>query len=160
MSLPETLQSNPDAVALAKSHRDAILGGKFDRQEWTIDIAAASIVPACDFLRAERGYTFLADLTAYDSYPVEPRFSVVYQLYNVTTHQFLRLKVHVGAEAEETPAVDTVTVVWPNANWHERELFDLFGIRFNGHPDLRRILMPDDWVGYPLRRDYPTEGPR
>ena len=157
MPLPEALQNLPDAQALAAFDDAIITGGKFDRNEWTIEVDAAKIVGALDFLRVEGGYNLLADLTATDSFPTEPRFWVVYHLYSISKHQFLRIKASVSGESAE---IDTATVVWPAAGWHEREVFDLFGIRFNGHPDLRRIVLPDNWEGYPLRKDYPTEGPR
>jgi NADH-quinone oxidoreductase subunit C len=86
----------------------------------------------------------------------DKRFEVVYQLYSIKHRRALRLKVEVS---EEDPTIDSVTPVWVGANWHEREAFDLYGIRFNGHPDLRRILMPEDWEGHPLRKDYPLKGP-
>ncbi len=86
----------------------------------------------------------------------DKRFEVVYQLYSIKHRQALRLRAEVSAE---DPAIDSVTSVWTGANWHEREAFDLYGITFNGHPDLRRILMPEDWEGHPLRKDYPLKGP-
>jgi NADH-quinone oxidoreductase subunit C len=86
----------------------------------------------------------------------DKRFEVVYQLYSIRHRCALRLKAEVP---EEDPSIDSVTSVWIGANWHEREAFDLYGIKFNGHPDLRRILMPEDWEGYPLRKDYPLKGP-
>ena len=86
----------------------------------------------------------------------EKRFEVVYHLYSVKHRHAIRLKAEVG---EEEPVIDSVTSVWVGAGWHEREAFDLYGIRFNGHPDLRRILMPEDWEGHPLRKDYPLKGP-
>jgi NADH-quinone oxidoreductase subunit C len=91
-----------------------------------------------------------------DRFPIEPRFEVNYHLLTIPNKQVLRLRVRLSGT--EHPVMDTVTPVWPTANWHEREIFDLFGIRFEGHPDLRRILLPEDWEGYPLRRDYPVEG--
>ena len=91
------------------------------------------------------------------SAPAEPRFEVVYHLHSVERNQRLRLKARIsGAE----PEIESVTSVWRGANWYEREVFDLFGIRFTGHPDLRRIMMPDDWEGHPLRKDYPITGTR
>jgi NADH-quinone oxidoreductase subunit C len=86
----------------------------------------------------------------------EKRFEVVYQLYSIRHRRALRLKAEVS---EEDPTIDSVTSIWLGANWHEREAFDLYGIKFNGHPDLRRILMPEDWEGNPLRKDYPLKGP-
>jgi NADH-quinone oxidoreductase subunit C len=96
-------------------------------------------------------------VTGVDRFPVEPRFEVNYHLMSLARRERLRLKIRVGSE---DPVVESVTSVWPTANWHEREVFDLFGVRFAGHPNLRRILMPEDWEGHPLRKDYPVEGYR
>lgn len=125
------------------------------------------LVDICRVLRdaPELGFSCLADVTAVDFYPREPRFEVVYQLVCLgvpdvprpgsgLTPARLRLKVRLAGDAAR---VATVSTVYPNANWAEREVFDLFGIVFEGHPDLRRILMPDDWEGHPLRRDYPVQ---
>jgi NADH-quinone oxidoreductase subunit C len=100
-------------------------------------------------------FDFCSDVTATDWPPRAKRFDVIYCLYSVRLKHRVRLKVR----AAEGEAVPTVTGVWPSANWLEREVFDLFGIRFEGHPDLRRILMPEDWQGHPQRKDYPLEGP-
>jgi NADH-quinone oxidoreductase subunit C len=129
------------------------------RGEVTIEVPAAHIREAADFLRAdpELKFTFLSDITGVDRFPVEPRFEVNYHLLSMEKRERVRLKVRVGTSS---PVVPTVTSVWPTANWHEREIFDLFGVRFEGHPDLRRILMPEDWEGHPLRKDYPVEGYR
>ncbi len=101
----------------------------------------------------------LADLTAvdYSTYPGDTglRFEVVYNLISTEYHHRIRLKVRVP---EEDPRVDTVSLIWQTANWHERETFDLMGIKFDGHPDLRRILLPEDWEGHPLRKEYPLKG--
>lgn len=104
-------------------------------------------------LRDEFKYDFLNALTATDYWPqLEPRFHVVYQLFSYSHNTRLCLRVPVN---DSDPVVPTVEGLWPVANWHEREVFDMFGIRFEGHSDLRRILMPSDWEGYPLRKDYP-----
>jgi NADH-quinone oxidoreductase subunit C len=127
------------------------------RGETTVVVPANQLVRTAEYLLAEPSlrFTFLSDLTAVDRFPMEPRFELNYQLLSIEKSLKLRLRVKLpGAD----PAVQTVTGVWPTANWHERETFDLFGIRFQGHPDLRRILMPDDWEGHPLRKDYPVEG--
>jgi NADH-quinone oxidoreductase subunit C len=159
--IPETLQTFPDAVAVSGFDPEAILSGKFDRNELTLDIAPARIVAVSEFLRDKCGYDFLCDLTCRDDYPSEPRFQVVYHLYSVAKKQFLRLKAGLSSPiAPILPVIPTVSTVWPAAGWHEREVFDLFGVRFEGHQDLRRIVLPDEWEGYPLRKDYPTEGPR
>ena len=126
------------------------------RGETTITVEGAEIVKICTFLRDDCGYNFLSDLCGVDYLGRAPRFEVVYNMYNITDKTRLRVKILVG---EVDPSVDTVSGVWSTANWHERECWDLMGISFNNHPDLRRILMPADWVGFPLRKDYPVQGP-
>ncbi len=127
------------------------------RGETTIVVPREHIRRACEFLVAEPSlqFTFLSDITTVDRFPMEPRFEVNYHLLSIEHRTRLRLKVRF---AGGDPNILSVTPVWPTANWHERENFDLFGIRFEGHPDLTRILMPDDWEGHPLRKDYPVEG--
>lgn len=126
------------------------------RDETTVTVDCGEIVKICTFLRDECGYNFLSDLCGVDYLGRTPRFEVVYNMYNLTTKNRLRVKVQVE---EQNACVDTVSGVWSTANWHERECWDLMGISFNNHPDLRRILMADDWVGHPLRKDYPVQGP-
>ncbi len=126
------------------------------RGETTVTVAGAEIVKICTFLRDDCGYNFLSDLCGVDYLGRTPRFEVVYNMYNLTDKTRLRVKILVD---EQNPSVDTVSGVWSTANWHERECWDLMGISFNNHPDLRRILMPADWVGHPLRKDYPVQGP-
>ena len=106
---------------------------------------------------AKLQYNFLTDATCVDRTPAEPRFELNYHLVSIPRREKVRLRVWVSSD---DPVVDSLVPVWPGANWLEREIFDLFGIRFSGHPDLRRILLPDDWEGHPLRRDYPVEGYR
>ena len=126
------------------------------RGETTVVVKKEEIVAVCAFLKGELGFNFLTDLCSIDYLGQAPRFMVVYQLYNIGTHKRLRIK----AAVEESDArIDTVSGVWATANWMERECYDLMGIVFNNHPDPRRILMPDDWVGHPLRKDYPVQGP-
>lgn len=137
----------------------AVEASQVFRGELTVFIPRNRLVRVCEFLRdaPDLSYKFLADLTAVDRYPTEPRFEVVYHLLSLETSARLRLKTRLpGGD----PAVDSVVPVWPAAYAFEREVFDLFGIRFGGHPDLRRILLPEEWEGYPLRKDYPTEGYR
>ncbi len=124
------------------------------RGETTVTVAKASVAEVLRFLKEapDLRFTFLADLTAYDDYPTEPRFKVVYQLREMTGMTNLRVKCAVHGD---DPSLPSVTGVHRNANWQERELFDMFGITVVGHPDLRRILMPADWEGHPLRKDYP-----
>ena len=106
---------------------------------------------------ADLRFNLITDATCVDRYPNEPRFEVNYHLVSIPRRDKIRLKVRLNGS---DPVVDTLVPVWPGANWLEREIFDLFGIRFTGHPDLRRILLPEDWEGYPLRKDYPVEGYR
>lgn len=110
-----------------------------------------AIVSVLGFLRDKHGYNFLSDLTATDETPDEPRFLVVYNLYSIEAHCRIRVKVRVN-DGEEVPSI---TSLWLGANWAEREVFDMFGIRFMGHPDLRRIVNDSRWIGHPLRKDYP-----
>jgi NADH-quinone oxidoreductase subunit C len=105
----------------------------------------------------ELKFNLLTDATALDRYPVEPRFELNYQLVSIPLRQKLGIRVRLNSS---DPVVDSLVPIWPGANWLEREIFDLFGIQFTGHPDLRRILLPDDWEGYPLRKDFPVEGYR
>jgi NADH-quinone oxidoreductase subunit C len=129
------------------------------RGETTVVVPSERLLETCEFLARSRdlGFTYLSDITPVDRFPLEPRFELNYHLLSLDRRERLRLRVRLtGAE----PIVRSVTSVWPTANWHEREAFDLFGIRFEGHPDLTRILMPDEWEGYPLRKDYPVEGYR
>jgi NADH-quinone oxidoreductase subunit C len=132
-------------------------------------VDASHIVDVCHVLRnhADLQFAFLADITAVDFAPADPRFEVIYHLACLGEHYVVpeagsrpavarRLRVKVRLP-DGDPSVPSVTPVWPAANWLEREVFDLFGISFIGHPDLRRVLMPDDWVGYPLRKDYPVQ---
>ncbi len=124
------------------------------RGETTLLLNPEVVVEACTILRddAELKFRFLAALTAVDYWPEEPRFNIVYQLYSHEHSTYLGLRVPVQGK---DPLVPSVEGVFPNANWHEREVFDMFGVTFAGHSDLRRILMPNDWEGHPLRKDYP-----
>jgi NADH-quinone oxidoreductase subunit C len=126
--------------------------------DWAVIVPVDRVVEVATFLRdaPEGCFDYLSDLTAAD-WPArgEARFDVIYCLYSTVRRQRLRVKVH----AADGQAVPSVTGVWTAANWLEREVFDMFGITFSGHPDLRRILMPADWQGHPQRKDYPLEGP-
>ena len=128
------------------------------RDEQTVVLMPEFLVEVCTYLKNDLQYDFLETITAVDWLERVPRFDVVYQLLSIPHQCFVRLKVRVGQRREEHPAVPTVTSVWAGANWYEREVYDLFGIRFSGHPDLRRILMPTDWTTHPLRKDYPLSG--
>jgi NADH-quinone oxidoreductase subunit C len=127
------------------------------RGETSLTIDRDAIVSLCEFLRDEEAHAFdfLSDLCGVDRFPASPRFMVVYHLFSLRHGHRLRVKVSLGGE---DPVVDSVVSVWETADWHERECFDLFGIRFRNHPDLRRILLPEDFGGHPLRKDFPLEG--
>jgi NADH-quinone oxidoreductase subunit C len=133
----------------------AVKGGKFDRNELTLIIESAFIRDACFFLRDHQAFNFMCDVTCVDLYPREPRFEVIYHLLSHSKKERIRLKVQLPGD---DPVLESIIPVWPAANFFEREIFDLFGVRFLGHPNLKRILMPDDWKGNPLRKDYPVEG--
>jgi NADH-quinone oxidoreductase subunit C len=124
------------------------------RGELTAFVPAEQIAEVAEYCRDTQGLQFnlLSDIAALDYYPTEPRFGVCYHLYSIPYGRRLRLKV-LWSDGDDP--IPTVTGVWPSANWEEREAYDMFGILFDGHPDLRRILMPPDWEGHPQRRDYP-----
>ncbi|MBD1400058.1 NADH-quinone oxidoreductase subunit C [Pelovirga terrestris] len=126
------------------------------RGETTVTVNKENIVDICTFMRDSGGYNLLCDLCSVDYLGQAPRYMVVYNLYNITTKERIRLKAPVE---EQDAQIATVSTVWGTANWMERECWDLMGITFVGHPDPRRILMPADWVGHPLRKDYPVQGP-
>ena len=128
------------------------------RGEQTIVLKPERLVAVCSYLQKNLQYTFLSSVTAVDWFERVPRYDVVYHLLSIPHRCELRLKVRVGERGEEHPSVPTAVGVWPAANWYEREIYDLFGITFAGHPDLRRILMPMDWTTHPLRKDYPLSG--
>jgi NADH-quinone oxidoreductase subunit C len=153
--LPETLGEIRAAVALEARYPEALTGGKIERGEVSLEIAAEKIASVCRFLKEEQGYRRLSGVTAVDWYPSEPRFEVVYLLHSMERNERLRLKCRPGGDP---PEIESVTGVWQGADWYEREVYDLFGIVFRNHPDLRRIMMPDDWEGHPLRKDYPVHG--
>ncbi len=155
----EQLQTHPAIAKLLAWNPAAVEGAKFDRDEMTIYIERSVIREACVLLRDDSDcpFNFLADVTCVDWFPSEPRFEVVYHLLSIPKKERVRLKVRLGSSS---PALDSVTSAWPAANYFEREIFDLFGVRFTGHPYLRRLLMPEDWEGHPLRKDYPVEGYR
>ena len=155
--LPDSLQDRGVALAVEAFDSGAVQGGKFDRGEVTLEIAPARIASVCGYLKYDQKFVRLSSVTAVDRHPAEPRFDVVYHLHSVERKLRVRLKCRLpGGD----PVIESVTSVWRAAGWYEREAFDLFGIRFTGHPDLRRIMLPDDWEGHPLRKDYPVTGSR
>ena len=125
------------------------------RGETTYTIDPAHLREVARFCRDEISLDYLIDITSVDNSGEEPRFEIVYELYSMTLAIHLRLKLRVS---EEVAAVGTVSDIWPTANWHEREIYDMMGIKFNGHPDLRRILMWDGYPYFPLRKEFPLEG--
>ncbi|HUA16598.1 MAG TPA: NADH-quinone oxidoreductase subunit C [Verrucomicrobiae bacterium] len=155
----EQLKSHPAVARLQAWKKDSIESIKFDRDEMTIYVDRANLREATVLLKEDPAcpFNFLSDITCVDWYPAEPRFEVVYHLLSIPKKERVRLKVRLNSAS---PAVESLTSVWAGANYFEREVFDLFGVRFTGHPYLRRILMPEDWEGYPLRKDYPVEGYR
>jgi NADH-quinone oxidoreductase subunit C len=155
--LPENLRQNVVAAAVEAFDGDAVTGGAYDRCELTLGIAPHKIASICGFLKYDQKFERLSSVTAVDRYPAEPRFEVVYHLHGVEHKQRVRLKCLVSGL---DPAIESVTSVWRSANWYEREVFDLFGLQFQHHPNLTRIMLPDDWEGHPLRKDYPITGTR
>lgn len=153
--LPDVLKDHDVAVALESALPDAIISGHAEHNEPTLWIDPARILEVCRFLKQQQDFVRLSAITGVDWWPAEPRFEVVYLLHSLGRNHRLRLKCWV-AEAELE--IDSVTSVWRTADWYEREVFDLFGVRFRNHPDLTRILMPSDWEGHPLRKDYPVHG--
>jgi NADH-quinone oxidoreductase subunit C len=125
------------------------------RGEVTFVILKKDLREVAKFCREELSFDYLLDITSVDNFGEEPRFRVVYELYSMTLAVHLRLKLSVS---EDDATVDTVSDIWPTANWHEREIFDMMGLRFTAHPDLRRILMWDGYPFYPLRKEFPLEG--
>jgi NADH-quinone oxidoreductase subunit C len=164
-NLPDTTpNSNPTSTpsplvaALQREHPEWISEIVEALGEVTVIVPREHIVEVCLALKAgaETGFNFLADVCGADrGVEEEPRFEVNYHLFSTTKYHRLRLKVLLD---EGDVRVPTVTGVWRTANWHERETYDLFGVVFEGHPDLRRILLPDDWQGYALRKDFPLRG--
>jgi len=129
------------------------------RGELTVVVRRDHLRSLAEFLLADPdlAFTYLSDVTGMDRFPIEPRFELNYHLLSLSRRETIRLRVRIPGDDAVT---ESVIPVWPTANWHEREIFDLLGIRFEGHPNLRRMLLPDDWEGHPLRKDYPVEGPR
>jgi NADH-quinone oxidoreductase subunit C len=155
----EQLKNHPAVARLLAWIPAALQDVKFDRDEMTIYVERSAIREACALLKEDPAcpFNFLSDVTCVDWLPNEPRFEVIYHLLSIPKKERVRLKVRLESAS---PAVESVTSVWPGANYFEREIYDLFGVRFTGHPYLRRILMPEEWEGHPLRKDYPVEGYR
>ena len=155
--LPEALQSQTVPAAIEAWDPGAICGGSCDLGETLLWVDPGKIASICEFLNKQQAFERLSGITAIDRYPMEPRFEVLYLLHSIARNTRLKLK---SALPGTDPCISSVTSIYAGANWYERETFDLFGIRFTGHPDLKRIMMPDEWEGHPLRRDFPVDGHR
>ncbi len=153
------LEEHPVVTKLRGWDPQAVAEVHFLRDELTIVVPRGHLRRVAALLCREPGleFTLLSDVTGVDHFPGEPRFELNYHLVSLSRRERLRLKVRLPSS---NPVVESVTPVWPTADWHEREVFDLFGVRFEGHPDLRRLLLPEDWEGHPLRKDFPVEGSR
>jgi len=157
LMLSDEIKSNPDAAAILAASSEYLADGKIDRGETTLVVPAEHLLAVGQILKTKQEYARLSTVTGVDWYPMEPRFEVVYHLHSLARNARLRVKCKL---AGANPEIDSLTGIWRSANWYERETFDLFGIRFRNHPDLTRIMMPEDWEGHPLRKDYPVTGPR
>jgi NADH-quinone oxidoreductase subunit C len=156
-----TEQASPNANAVVEQvrswHSRAVAGVVEYRGETTIIVPKEMLRETAQFCRDTLQFNLLSDATCVDRYPVEPRFEMNYQLTSIPKRSRLRLRTTLDGQ---NPLVDSLMPVWPGANWLEREVFDLFGIHFEGHTDLKRILLPDEFKGAPLRRDFPVWGER
>jgi len=152
--LPEAAAQNPAVVALAEQMPAAIVDASVAVDGLILRIAPKYIEGVCRYLKQNEGFARLSAVTAVDWWPREPRFEVLYFLHSLARNARLRLSVRV----REGEPLESVCQLWRGANWYEREVFDLFGIEFTNHPNLERILMPSDWEGHPLRKDYPIHG--
>ena len=142
-------------ASLSKFFGERIQAKTEFRGETTFLIAREHLREVAQFSRDELSFDYLLDISSVDNFGEEPRFAMVYELYSMTTAVHLRLKLLVS---EDDPTVDTVSDIWPTADWHEREIYDMMGLRFNNHPDLRRILMWEGYPYFPLRKEFPLEG--
>jgi NADH-quinone oxidoreductase subunit C len=156
--IPEYLRDN----SLASALDDVAVTAKFEFNELTVEVAPANIAEALRRAKHQLNFERLSTVTAVDRYPAEPRFEIVYHLQSIAGKQRLRLKarLHSNGGPGENPEIESAFAVYRSANWYEREVFDLFGVRFLNHPNLTRIMLPDDWVGHPLRKDVPVTGTR
>lgn len=152
--LPEALSENKAAVMIDQHVPDAVTGMTMAADGPVLSIAAEQILAVCRILKDVAGFERLSAVTAVDWWPREPRFELIYFVHSLQHNARLRLSVRVS----EWQEVDSVTSVWRSANWYEREVFDLFGVSFRNHPNLERIMLPADYEGHPLRKDYPIHG--
>lgn len=149
-------ENNRAVIKLKEKFPASIVDIKECRGDVIVTINKNDVVAVCRFLKESLQFNLLTDVTAVDYLGADPRFMVVYNLYSIPNKDRLLLKAGVS---EQDCVIDSLAALWNSANFLEREVYDLFGIVFTGHPDLRRILMTDDWVGHPLRKDYPLQGP-
>jgi NADH-quinone oxidoreductase subunit C len=154
--MSDMAENNRAIIKLKEKFSSSILDIVEFRDEVTVTVNKEQIVDICKFLKEDLNFNLLTDVTAVDYLGSEQRFMMVYNLYSIPNKDRLRVKAPVS---ESDCSIETMTGVWTTANWLEREVYDLMGINFINHPDLRRILMTDDWVGHPLRKDYPLQGP-
>ncbi len=158
----EELAEAPPLRLVAEALRDklgqALLETTYEKLELAFRVKAEALLEALDFLKAGQGFNALDDIIALDRYPApgegRKRFSVLYQLYRLADH----IRVRVAIDVDEPEPVPSIVVLYPSADWAEREVFDMFGLRFSGRPDLRRIYLEDEFAGHPLRKDFPLQG--
>jgi NADH-quinone oxidoreductase subunit C len=151
--ISDSLRDNHVIVALG----DLADAAKLEFKELTVEVKPENILHALGLIKEELKFEQLTTVTAVDRYPAEPRFEIVYHLHSFSRKERLRLKARLSSE---NPAIESACPKYRGANWYEREVFDLYGVRFLNHPNLIRIMLPEDWEGYPLRRDYPVTGTR
>ncbi|MDI6780626.1 MAG: NADH-quinone oxidoreductase subunit C [bacterium] len=153
IELEEARMSKQEIIEAVKAKFTDVIESVDDTKDLTIRVKKENILEICRFLACapDLGFDYLSDICGVDYSARQPRFDVVYHIYSVNKKHRLRIK----AAAGENESIDSVESVWKAANWYEREVYDMFGIVFDNHPDLRRILLPDDWKGHPLRKDYP-----
>ena len=154
---PEDVSEPGFLTQLRTAHGAAVEKVSYWVCDWSVIVSLSSLLDVATYLRdaPDAAFDYCSDVTATDWPPREQRFDVIYCLYSTRHRHRVRIKVH----AAENEPVPSVTDIWPAANWLEREVYDLFGVNFIGHPDRRRLLMPDEWQGHPQRKDYPLEGP-
>jgi NADH-quinone oxidoreductase subunit C len=153
MPLPDSIRENSAAAALA----DLATTGSLAFGELTVEVAPSNVLEALNRAKTTLGFNRLSTVTGVDRYPIEPRFEVVYHLQSIGTKQRIRIKTRVSGD---DPEIESACPVYRAANWYEREVYDFFGIRFLNHPDLKRIMLPEEFEGYPLRKDFPVTGTR
>ena len=152
----QQLKDRPALAALLAWNYKAVVEARFDRNELSITVGREFLQDSCRTLQ-KAGYNFLSDLTCVDWYPSEPRFELSYHILSHSLKEYIRLHVKLkGGDA----VIESIMPVWPSSNFFEREIFDLFGVQFTGRGPVKRIMMPDEWQGHPLRKDYPVEGYR